>query len=211
MPETSPFYLHLIPFILAFLLGSIPTSFILVKLKTGQDIRTLGSGNAGAANVFRSVGRKEGLIVLIIDFMKSFFAVMLFSKINEFPYVSIDTYRFLLGVAAIIGHVFTPLLKFKGGKGVASSGGVALAIYPYHFCAAILTWLIVLLWFRYMSLASMAAALTFAFSGFLTMSNPLHRGLAVACAVFIFWTHRTNIKRLIQRTENKFTINRPKS
>lgn len=197
-----------LPFFLAFLVGSLPTSYLLVKWKTGQDIRKLGSGNAGATNVFRTVGRAEGCTVLFIDFCKSLGAVLILSYSLTFPFTSFVTYQFLIGLCAILGHVFTPFLRFKGGKGVASAAGVALAIYPFNFFIALATWSLMLLWLRYMSVASISGAAAFAITGIFTMENRLHLILAIICAIFIAWTHRSNIRRLLKREETKFQIKR---
>jgi len=124
---------------IAFLIGSIPTAFIYVKLKTGEDIRSLGSGNVGATNVMRVVGKKHGIFVLFADALKGIVSVLLLSF-----YFSVDhnalspkTYQFLIGLSSILGHVFTPFLCFKGGKGVAVSAGVGISIYPFQFLTAL--------------------------------------------------------------------------
>jgi len=183
MDAVLKYLLLTLPFASAFLIGSIPTSYLLVKIKTGQDIRKLGSGNAGATNVFRSVGRGEGLTVLFADFFKGTAAVIILSKLIEFPYTSPQTYQFLIGLAAILGHVFTPFLGFKGGKGVAAAGGVALAIYPVNFLLTLAVWAGVLFTTKYMSLASITAGYVFALSAFFTMQNRFHIFLSILCAV----------------------------
>lgn len=191
------------------LIGAIPSSYILVKLRTGKDIRKLGSGNAGATNVFRHVGKKEGLAVLAFDFLKGALAVTLFSGWTDYTF-SDETWRLFLGLAAILGHVFTPFLGFKGGKGVATGGGVALAVYPLQFLVAIAVWAVVLRVSRYMSVASISAAWVFAFLSIFTLPDLTHKLIVISCACFITWTHRANIERLRKGQELPFIVNRNK-
>ena len=208
METTWKDLLFLLPFVSGFLVGSFPTGYLLVKARTGKDIRALGSGNAGATNVFRSVGRLDGLAVLLADFFKGAFAVVLLSRIFHFPFTSFETYQFLIGLFTILGHVFTPFLGFKGGKGVATAGGVALAIYPFHFSMAFIGWLAVLAATRYMSLASITGAWVFAVLAVLSFHNRFHILLALLCATFITWTHRANVRRLLKGEELKLKFKR---
>ena len=148
-------------FLAAFLMGSIPTSYLFVKWTRGQDIRELGSGNPGATNVMRVVGKREGLIVLAADILKGFVAVILLSAwVGDHPWTH-RTFQFVLGLCSVLGHVFTPFLKFKGGKGVATSMGVALAVYPIPLAVALAVWGAILMIFRYVSVASICAAYAF--------------------------------------------------
>jgi len=191
-------------FLLSFLTGAIPTSFILVKMRTGQDIRRLGSGNAGATNVYRSVGKKEGLAVLAADIAKGLIAVTLFTPWIEATGWEATTQRFVVGLAAIFGHVFSPFLGFKGGKGVATSAGVGLAVYPVPLAIALAVWAIVLMRWRIVSVASITAAYVFAVCCFIFVASPVHCAIAIAAAVFITWTHRVNISRLRKGEEPEF-------
>jgi glycerol-3-phosphate acyltransferase PlsY len=192
----------------AFLLGAFPTSYLLVRWKTGRDIRTLGSGNPGATNVFRTVGRAPGIAVLAADLLKGLLAASVLPA-GALPFEP-ETAHLVLGVAAILGHTFTPFLGFRGGKGVATGAGVALAVYPLNFLLAFAVWWALLLTFRYMSVASIAAAYVFAASVVFTLSNRWHWLIAFACAVFITWTHRGNIRRLLRGEEPPFLVNKTK-
>jgi glycerol-3-phosphate acyltransferase PlsY len=198
---------ELIAVLAAFLIGSIPSAYLWVKIKTGKDIRTMGSGNVGATNVFRSVGRLDGIGVLVLDALKGILGVVLGSLIWEpvltTPTVDPQLIGFGLGIAAILGHVFTPWLKFKGGKGVATGAGVALAVYPTPFFLAFVVWSVLLKTTRYMSVASIAAAYAFAAATAWIIPNKTHAVIALAAAVFITWTHRANIDRLRKGSETK--------
>ena len=190
----------------AFLIGSVPFSYMIVKFRTGKDIRTMGSGNAGATNVFRSVGKKEGALTLAADFAKGIAAVALVSGILQDHMAVTPNVKFTLGVAAICGHVFTPFLGFKGGKGVATGAGMALAIFPLNFALAFAMWLTLLLATQYMSVASMIGALTFSISLFFTLGNTGLTWAAIVAAFFIIWTHRLNISRLLRGEEGKTSL-----
>ena len=196
----------------AFLAGSIPTAYLLVKILKGKDIRTMGSGNAGATNVFRCVGFKEGLAALLLDAAKGAVPVLIFThRPDPIPAVHPDVYGFLLALTAILGHVFTPFLGFKGGKGVAVGAGVATALYPWNFLVAFMVWAVVLAATRYMSLASLLGTYTFAIVSFLTPQSLPVRGLCILAAFFITWTHRSNIRRLLKGEELRLNINRKNS
>lgn len=195
----------------AFLIGSIPSAFVWVRIRTGKDIRTLGSGNVGATNVFRSIGRKDGILVLACDALKGVLGVVIGRLIWHYAPASDGTagildYKligFLLGIAAILGHVFTPWLGFKGGKGVATGAGVALAVYPIPFLLALVSWMAILKITNYMSVASILAAYCFAASTAWLIPNKTHALIALAAALFISWTHRANIDRLRKGSEPK--------
>lgn len=191
----------------AFWIGSIPSAYLWVKVKTGKDIRSMGSGNVGATNVFRSVGRMDGIWVLVLDALKGVGGVLLGGAIWNAsvrqPEADAQLIGFGLGIAAILGHVFTPWLKFKGGKGVATGAGVALAVYPLPFFFAFLIWSALLKATRYMSVASIAAAYVFAAGTAWTVPNKAHAVVAFAAAIFITWTHRANIDRLRKGSESK--------
>ena len=186
---------------LGFLIGAFPTSYVVVKWRIGKDIRTMGSGNPGATNVFRCVGKKEGFVTLFGDMLKGILAVVVISHYFYDPLIDFKTYQLLLGIAAILGHVFTPFLGFKGGKGVATGAGVAIAVYPVNFAIAFIVWLLLLFSLRYMAVASIAAAYCFAVSSYFTRNAPLHVFIGVLAALFITWTHRTNLRRLFKGEE----------
>jgi glycerol-3-phosphate acyltransferase PlsY len=196
--------------IAAYLIGSIPSAYVWTRVKTGKDIRTMGSGNVGATNVFRSVGRKDGIIVLAADAAKGVLGVWIGIWIWGMSggleqYASGDRLliQFGLGCCAILGHVFTPWLKFKGGKGVATGAGVALAVYPIPLFLAFVCWSVILKTTRYMSVASILAAYVFAVATAWIIPGKTHAIIALLAAVFITWTHRSNISRLRKGSESK--------
>jgi len=188
--------------LLGFLLGSLPTAFWVGKLVKGVDIRQQGSGNVGATNVFRVVGKKWGIAVMAIDMLKGFLAVWWLPDFFSSPSI-------LSGVAAIAGHTWTPWLRFRGGKGVATSAGVFLALAPRAALASLLVWGGIFYWKRYVSLASLGTSLSFPvwvfffYRGSEGFNLLFSVSLLVPC--FIFYTHRGNIRRL-QKGEEKRLI-----
>ena len=190
-------------FPLAFLIGAIPCSYLYVKFKTGEDIRKMGSGNPGATNVFRSIGKTEGLIVLAGDFLKGLCVPIFLPLFFPAPTASENAFKFLLGLTAIGGHVFSPFLHFKGGKGMAVGAGMTFAVFPVNFLLATAVWFLVLILTQYMSLASIIGAYVFAISSFFTFHHKTLSLIALGGAIFITWTHRSNIRRLIKGEETK--------
>jgi len=200
--------------LLAYLLGSIPTSVWLGKAFYGIDIREFGSGNAGATNTMRVLGKKAGFPVLIIDVLKGASAVML-AYVSDFasnsaPFVN---YQIALGVAAVIGHIFPVFAGFRGGKGVATLLGVALAMEPQIAGLALIVFFIVLLIFQYVSLASMAAGLSFPII-LLTLfpGRPVSMiAFSIIVAILLIITHKKNIQRLLSKQESKFPLFKAKT
>ncbi|MBI9039043.1 MAG: glycerol-3-phosphate 1-O-acyltransferase PlsY [Bacteroidales bacterium] len=194
----------------AYLIGSIPTSVWIGRLFFGIDIRTKGSKNAGATNTIRVLGTKTGIPVLIIDILKGWFAVYMIKLFDfdtltnlQISYLSIS-----MATAAVIGHIFPIYVGFKGGKGVASLLGVGIALYPVAIFITIGVFVIVLLISRYVSLASISAAISFPLTIFILFPEtefPL-KILSIAVAIFLPLTHRKNIKRLLNKEESKFQI-----
>ena len=193
---------EVLAFAAAFLLGSVPSAYLWVRAKTGKDIRTMGSGNVGATNVFRSIGRADGIAVLALDAAKGIAGVWIGGALLP-TMADPQLLGFALGCAAILGHVFTPWLGFKGGKGVATGAGVAFAVYPAPFLLALVVWAATLKVSRYMSVASILAAYVFAGAVFWLVPGKIHAPITLLAAVFITWTHRANIARLRQGTEPK--------
>jgi len=193
---------------LAFLLGSLPFSYWVVKAKCGADLRDSGSGNIGATNVFRTQGKALGSLALALDALKGLAAVILIPVLFSSPYfLDSFSYQILLGILAIAGHTFTPFLNWKGGKGVATSAGVFLGILPLAFFIALGLFLIVFLITRIISVSSLTAAFFFPIIIAITELGMPHFLEAViigiALALFIFYTHRSNIKRLIKGEEHR--------
>lgn len=192
--------------VLAYLLGSIPTAVWYGKIFHGLDVRQHGSGNAGATNSLRTFGRTAGIIVLIIDFLKGFLAV--YSAQFLFP----DTDKYLpliMGISAIIGHLYPVFAQFRGGKGVATALGVIAATFPMTVIGCIVVFAIIVFFTKYVSLGSMMGALAFplqiAFNAWNTNPDQDPYYLGFACVVFLIlvFTHRHNIQRLMKGTENK--------
>lgn len=196
----------------AYLLGSIPTSVWVGKIFFKLDIREHGSGNAGATNTIRVLGWKAGLPVFIFDVFKGWLAVRLadFIMIPETNGSTLLWIKMILGAAVMLGHVFPLFAGFHGGKGVATLLGVGIALYPVTVWVVLGVFLCVLLISGYVSLGSIAAALAFPWIDIFLFHqhDPWLIGLSVFVAVFIPFTHRKNIKRLINRTEKKFINHR---
>ena len=195
----------LMSIIAAYLIGSIPTAYIFGRVLKGLDIRQYGSGNVGATNVFRTVGKVPGIIVLLIDFLKGFTVVTLIpSCLEKLSHgITMDSMYILLGSAVIAGHIWTIFLRFKGGKGVATTAGVMAGLSPWILLAGFVVWLVVFLVWRYVSLASIAAATSLPIFAVIS-GRDLYFVLfcAILCLVGVFG-HRSNIRRLIYGKEKK--------
>lgn len=193
--------------LVSYLVGSVPTGYGIGRIVRGVDIREHGSGNVGATNVFRVVGKAWGLLVLSVDILKGFLSSkwlpLYFSSETVSPYVT----ALVFGLAAIAGHSWTVWLRFRGGKGVATSIGVLLALAPEAAGAALFVWLLLFAWKRYVSLASLGMALSFplAILGFYRTAEffPILFAGGLGLSVFIFYTHRENIRRLRKGTEKR--------
>jgi glycerol-3-phosphate acyltransferase PlsY len=199
----------------AYLLGSVPFAF-LIAWGHGKDLRTIGSGNIGATNLARAVGRKWGYLCFGLDMLKGLAPMVIVGAVIGVPenpgFLSL---WLLVGIAAILGHVFPVYLRFKGGKGVATSFGVALGLWPYFtVCAviALVVWIAVVLIWHYVSLASICAAVAFPIAlalGILAVPNWHSTNLwplliaAVGIPILVIVRHRENIHRLAAGTESR--------
>lgn len=196
-----PMYLFIIIVALfAYLIGSIPTGYIIVKAKTGKDIRTIGSGSTGATNVKRVLGKKWFFTVMILDAIKGMIPVLL---TKYFLGDSIGLLAVIAAVTVIIGHSKPVFLKFKGGKSVASGIGT---IYALNFIAGIILtviWCIITYFTKYVSVGSIIAILTAPFIMYFLDSPVAYTIYCALAAIYIIYLHRENIKRLIQGNENK--------
>jgi glycerol-3-phosphate acyltransferase PlsY len=187
--------------IAAYIVGSIPTGYLITLAVKGIDIRQHGSGNPGATNVFRVAGPVPGAITFIIDFLKGFVPVIL--AVRYFG-SAFEIYWILIGLAALSGHMWTIFLGFKGGKGVATGAGVFFALLPVPTAAAFVMFWIVFFITRYVSVASITAAILLPVFSFLT-HKPLSISVFAACAaVLIIFRHRSNISKLFNGTESGF-------
>jgi glycerol-3-phosphate acyltransferase PlsY len=207
--------LSLIP--AAYLLGSIPFALIIAALN-GKDLRKIGSGNIGATNLSRALGRKWGCFCFALDVIKGLLPMLAASRIySSCPRITTLFLALAVGFAAVAGHIFPIYIKFKGGKGVATSFGVALGFWPYYTVSvtvAFLVWLITLLACRYISLASIAASIVFPITlliaifimpGWLLSNLWPALAAAIVIAVLVVVRHHENIHRLLAGNENKIS------
>lgn len=196
--------------LLAYLIGSIPTSVWVGKYFYGVDVRDYGSGNAGATNAMRILGAKAGIPVFIIDTLKGFFSVKLIYITHFYiPETGLFVnYQLYLGLAAMIGHVFPIFADFRGGKGVATLTGVVFALHPYAALFVLLIWVVTLLLFGYVSLSSMIAGFSFpAILIFVYRTQfPSLVIFAFILAVLMLFTHQKNIERLMHGKEKRIDI-----
>ncbi len=188
--------------VLAYLVGSIPTAVWYARTFHGIDIRDHGSGNAGATNSLRVLGRKAGIIVLLVDILKGFAAVFL----SGF-FLDQMSLQFLVGLAAVAGHILPVFSGFRGGKGIATSLGVILAVYPAGALISLLAFIAVVSLTRYVSLGSLLASLVFLIVLIFRFPDD-HLLLLSGAVLFLILviTHRANIRRLAAGNENKFTF-----
>jgi glycerol-3-phosphate acyltransferase PlsY len=199
----------LIFIIIAYLIGSIPTSVWIGKRFYNIDVREFGSGNAGATNTFRVLGKKAGIPVLIIDILKGSLAVALAYlsayTVNSFNFINL---QLGLGVAALVGHIFPIFAGFRGGKGVATILGIVICILPLASVFSLIVFLVSLVSFRIVSLSSMLAGIAFPVVLNLALgnTNPILTTFSIVVAALLVITHRKNIKRLINRQESKVNL-----
>jgi len=206
--------------LLSYLVGSIPTAIIVSKLVAGIDIRNYGSGNAGGTNVFRVLGWKYGTLVMLLDAFKGVVAVVFIARLffltempfdNPTPFDDFTFVQLLAGISAVIGHVFTVFAGFRGGKGMATAAGMALSLMTIDVLIATAVFLFMLIKFRYVSLSSISGAVALPIILFIR-ENVFHVHIqgyttlitfSIFIALFIIYTHRSNIKRIIDGTENR--------
>ncbi len=200
--------------IAAYLLGSVPTGFLVAKARR-VDIRTVGSGNIGATNVFRILGKPAGIFVLVADGLKGYVACagacdLWFALLAAMgvPLGEAEGYRLLAGVAAVLGHNYTCWLYFKGGKGIATSAGVYVALAPVAVLVALAVWLLALGLTRYVSVASIGAAIALPTMVWLTKDSLALGLVTTALGILAIAKHRTNIQRLLKGTENRIQFRR---
>jgi len=189
----------------AYLIGSFPTSFILAKMFKGIDIRDVGSKNAGATNVLRTVGKIPAVITLIVDILKGVFAVtivanFLYGFIADLDY---DFYRCLMGLIVVCGHIWPVFLRFKGGKGIATTLGVAVALAPKILLPSVIVWIAIFSLTNYVSLASILSLISFPIISSMFGGSAYITILSVILCMISSYKHKENIKRLIRGEENK--------
>lgn len=190
----------------AYLLGSIPFGFLAAKAK-GIDIRSAGSGNIGATNALRVLGKPAGVFVLVMDALKGFGAVWLCAEILASQHVAgstIQTARIIAGIGAVLGHNYTCWLKFKGGKGIATTAGVYLALAPWAVLVGLIVFLLAVVITRYVSVGSIAAAIALPVTIWVMSPNNLLLGIvSTLLGALAIYKHKGNIQRLLAGTENR--------
>lgn len=194
----------------AYLIGSFPTSYLVAKYTGGVDILTVGSGNAGATNVFRAVGKIPAIATLVIDILKGVFVVTILFRLSYYPYLADvlqkDFYIGFLAFTVVAGHIWSVFLKFKGGKGVATTLGVAIAVTPMALIPSFIIWAIVFFTTNYMSLASVIALISFPIAvTFVSYSFYTVLFAVIICGIGIY-KHKDNIKRLLKGEERKIYL-----
>ena len=208
---TEYFILFLI-FIICYLIGSIPFGLILTKLFDNNDLRNIGSGNIGATNVLRTGNKTLALLTLILDLSKSFIPLFIFFKLyphpitNDFFNLIIVDKIFLIlvfGYFFVLGHCFPIWLKFKGGKGIATSLGVILSIDFFIGLCLLTIWILVFLIFKISSLSALISSTSFPILIFFKYEKVNLLYLSILLTIFVFFTHRTNIIRLLKKEEKK--------
>lgn len=212
--------------ILSYLIGSIPTSIIVSKAAKGIDIREHGSGNAGGTNVMRVLGWKHGLLVILLDALKGVLAVVVVARLhygtmpfqNLTPFDDFTLVQIIAGISAVIGHIWTVFAGFKGGKGIATALGMLLMIVTVDILIALGVFVIVVIISRYVSLGSLAGAVSVPVTLFIR-ENVFHVNIPnyntllpflILLAFLVIFTHRKNVVRLLNGSENKISFSRKK-
>ncbi len=207
--------------VISYLVGSFPTSLIVTKLARGIDIRNHGSGNAGGTNVIRVLGWQAGVLVIAVDILKGYIATMIVPQLmsgpipfaNRTPFEDITVIRIIAGCSAILGHVWTLFGSFRGGKGIATAGGVLIGLATIEVAVALGVFSIVFLISRYVSLGSISAAVALPLAMFFR-HNIFHAYLqgyntliffTIGISLLLLFNHRSNIRRLISGTEHRLT------
>ena len=208
--------------VLSYILGSLPTAVLFSRWKHGFDIRTKGSGNAGGTNVFRVLGWKSGILVMAIDLAKGFIATALIARLfwdptlpsyNRTPFDDFTIIQMICGGAAIVGHIWTVFAGFRGGKGIATGAGMLLGVTPVEFGISAAVFFIVFMAYKYVSLGSISAAVAFPatlFVRFNIFGDEIHSYktliiFSLGVALLLIYSHRANIRRLIEGTENRIS------
>ena len=191
----------------SYLSGSISGSMLLGKLK-GIDIRSMGSGNAGGTNAFRTVGPIFALGVVCVDILKGIISVLYISQLN---FINIFSFNFshelmqvLCAIGAVIGHVYPIYYNFKGGKGAGTLIGIISVLFPQSIIYALLSWFLILILTGYVGLGTMVAGIVLAISAYLFNVHTIYFYFSVLMCIFIIFTHRRNISRMIEGRENRF-------
>jgi glycerol-3-phosphate acyltransferase PlsY len=208
-----PVLAYIVVAVAVYLLGSIPFGFIVAKAK-GIDIRSVGSGNIGATNAMRVLGKPAGIFVLLMDAAKGFLAVALLADgLPQLLHLSIPDIQInhvIAGICAVLGHNYTCWLKFKGGKGIATTAGVYLALAPWAVPVALVVFIIAVLITKYVSVGSIASAIALPATVWILPPHNLLLGIVTtALGVLAIYKHKSNIQRLMAGTENQLGKKKP--
>ena len=193
----------IITVLFAYLIGSIPFGKIITKILINKDITQTGSGNIGATNVYRSVSKKAGVLVLILDAIKPLIALAIIQSLNPNLF---NEYKFIFFLVSIIGHIFPIWLKFKGGKGVACFFGGNLLLMPIPTIFAMIIWLLVVKFSKLSSFGALLSIFVLTSYELIFIYGILNKGIILLLFVLIFLKHSSNIKRLIKGQENKIDL-----
>jgi acyl phosphate:glycerol-3-phosphate acyltransferase len=195
--------------LIAYLLGSIPFGLIVGTIFGGKDVRTVGSGNIGATNVSRVAGPFAGILTLLLDAAKGSAAVVLAARVTG----DSSTWMMVAGLCALVGHCYPVWLKFKGGKGVATAAGIFLVLSPWALCLALAVFILVVVFWRFVSLGSIAAAAAIPLLMYFLWAPGHAPPLAIsfgslAISLLVLYKHDANMQRLVEGTEAKFSFSR---
>ncbi|SHJ82943.1 glycerol-3-phosphate 1-O-acyltransferase PlsY [Paramaledivibacter caminithermalis] len=193
----------LLPAVFSYFIGSIPFSFLTAKFIGGIDIRNYGSGNSGATNVLRTLGKKAGAIAFLGDFLKGFMVAIIVKK-----FIGIDI-AVICSTFCVIGHCYPIFLGFKGGKGVATTGGTIFALYPLIGAILLACLILIIKASRIVSLASISSALLFPIISFIFKTHKYFLIYSVILGLFVVYKHKSNISRLIAGNESKISFKTP--
>lgn len=200
----------IIGIVIAYLMGSIPTAVWYGKFMYNTDVREHGSGNPGATNTFRVLGKRAGIIVMLADVIKGLLATSLATLLVDLSFIPVQnlvTFKLIFGVAAVLGHIFSVFINFKGGKGVATLLGMMIAIHYEVALLSIVIFVVTLLISKYVSLSSILGALAFpcflVFVPRFQTSEPLLIIFGFFLFIMIVWTHNKNVRRIIEGHESK--------
>jgi glycerol-3-phosphate acyltransferase PlsY len=173
-----------------------------VRLKTGGDVRSQGSGNIGATNVMRTTGRSAGIATLLLDIAKGWFAVWIAGRLTNQDV----TWMSVAALAVMAGHAYPVFLGFKGGKAVASFVGAFLCLTPWALAAEVIIFVVIVAWTRHISMGSIVGSATFPLAVWLITKQPLPTIAAIIAGAFVIYRHSSNIQRLRAGTENRFNL-----
>ena len=203
---------------ISYLVGSIPTAYLFGRLLKGIDIRQFGSGNVGATNALRVLGKGPGITVLFLDILKGYIAVVFVGNFvaSRFSGISLEALRILLGISCISGHNWTIFLRFKGGKGIATTLGVLIGLATQMaalrtiLALVIVTWLVVFVISKIVSLSSLVAGVSLPIFTLLFRQSAVLTATSILLAVFVVLRHKNNLIRLFQGTEPRLSFNKAK-